>query len=76
MQQPIKLRFSTREASAYTGVPAATLRKFRWEGRGPAYSKPAGRALYHIADLDSWLESGRRVPSVRASKETERHVPI
>lgn len=71
-----KLRFNTAEAAAYTGVPAATLRKFRMQDRGPKWTKPEGRVLYDVRDLDAWLESGRRIPSVRAGKERERHVSI
>lgn len=63
-----KRRLSTREASDYTGIPVATLRKFRYENRGPIYTKPAGRALYSVDDLDEWLSSGLRIPSVRAKQ--------
>jgi predicted site-specific integrase-resolvase len=68
---------NTAEASAYTGIPASSLRKYRYEGRGPVYTKPAGRALYNISDLDAFMASGRRVPvSVRASKDQDRHVSL
>jgi len=67
---------NTREAAAYTGIPMATLRKFRWEGRPPIYSKPAGRALYDVRELDAFMASGLRVPSVRASRERERNVAV
>jgi Helix-turn-helix domain len=63
-----KRYLSTREASAYTGIPANTLRKFRSEGRGPVYTKPAGRALYLVKDLDAFMESGRRIPAGYQSK--------
>jgi Helix-turn-helix domain len=71
-----KKYLTTGQAAVYAGIPKSTLRKFRYEGRGPIYSKPAGRVLYDIRDLDAFMESGRRVPSVRASKEQERHVTI
>ena len=71
-----KKRLNTREASLYTGIPIATLRKFRYEDRGPIYSKPAGRALYDVADLDAFIASGLRVPSVRASRERVRNVAV
>jgi hypothetical protein len=71
-----KKYLTAREAATYTGIPESTLRKFRYEGRGPIYCKPAGRALYDIRDLDAFMESGRRIPSVRASKEQERHVTV
>jgi len=67
-----KKYLTTSQAAVYAGIP---VRKFRFEGRRPIYSKPAGRVLYDIRDrdLDAFMESGRRVPSVRASKEQERH---
>jgi len=71
-----KQRLNTREAAQYTGIPVGTLRRFRSEGRGPIYSKPAGRAIYDKRDLDAFLASGLRLPSVRASKERERNVAI
>lgn len=71
-----KKRLSTREASLYTGIPVSTLRQYRYEDRGPIYSKPAGRAIYDVADLDAFIASGRRIPSVRASKERDRHVAV
>jgi hypothetical protein len=69
-------RLNTAGAAAYLGIPASTLRKFRYEGRGPIYCKPAGRCVYDVADLDAFLESGRRIPSERASKERARHVAL
>ena len=71
-----KRYLNTREAAAYTGIPASTLRKYRYENRPPAYTKPAGRALYYVGDLDAFMESGRRIPPVRASKERKRHVAV
>lgn len=67
---------TTREASAYLGIPISTLRKYRYENRGPIYSKPEGRALYDVRDLDEFIASGLRVPSVRASRERERNVAV
>jgi predicted site-specific integrase-resolvase len=61
-----KRYLNTEEASEYTGIPVNTLRRWRYEGRAPIYTKPAGRALYDVRDLDKFLESGRRLPSVRA----------
>lgn len=71
-----KRHLTTKEAAIYTAIPASTLRKFRYEGRGPIYTKPAGRVLYDVADLDAFMDSGRRVPSVHASKERERYVAV
>lgn len=66
----------TAGASVYTGIPKATLRKFRYEDRGPKYFKPAGRVLYDVAELDRFMESSVRIPSARASKEPKRNVAV
>jgi Helix-turn-helix domain len=71
-----KRYLNTGEAASYTGIPAATLRAWRSEGTGPIFYKPRGRALYDVADLDSFMRSGLRLPSVRASKERERNVAV
>ena len=71
-----KRYLNTEEASTYTGIPVSTLRRYRYEGRAPIYTKPAGRALYDVRDLDAFMASGRRIPSKRASEERDRHVPV
>lgn len=48
-----------REASAYTGFSKAALDSMRYEQRGPAYSKPAGRVRYRRDDLDRFMREGR-----------------
>lgn len=48
-----------REAAAYTGFSKAALDSMRYEQRGPAYSKPAGRVRYHRDDLDRFMREGR-----------------
>lgn len=68
---------NTRQAAEYSGIPANTLRWMRYVGGGPRFSKPRGRALYDVADLDAFIDSGRRVTSsVRASKENTRNVTV
>ena len=63
----------TKAAAEYSGIPAGTLRAWRCQGVGPKFYKPRGRALYDIADLDEFIQSGIHVSSVRASRE-ERNV--
>jgi hypothetical protein len=72
--KPLPSRFlGTKAAARYSGIPAGTLRAWRCQGTGPKFYKPRGRALYDIADLDEFIQSGIRVSSVRASRE-ERNV--
>ena len=76
--EPIKQRWlTTVQASGYTGIPTSTLRWMRYMEIGPRFCKPRGRVLYDVADLDAFVNSGRRVTSsVRASKETTRNVAV
>lgn len=71
---PLKRFLNTREAAVYLGLAANTLRWYRYINQGPVYSKPRGRCVYDVADLDKFVASGVRVPSssARASKESER----
>jgi len=75
---PTKRRWlTTKEATEYTGIPVNTLRWMRYMGVGPNFYKPRGRVLYDVADLDAFMDSGRRVmSSVRASKEKARNVAL
>jgi len=74
LDRPHHSRFlGTKAAARYSGIPAGTLRAWRCQGTGPKFYKPRGRALYDIADLDEFIQSGIRVSSVRASRE-ERNV--
>lgn len=48
---------TTREVAEILRVTQETLRRWRHEGIGPTYSKPAGRALYRLSDVQSFVES-------------------
>jgi hypothetical protein len=76
--EPLKRRWlTTVQAAEYTSIPASTLRWMRYVGVGPRFSKPRGRVLYDVADLDAFMDSGRRVTSsVRAGKEKARNVAL
>ncbi len=60
---------TTREVSEQIGIPVGTLRYWRMQGRGPAAYKLGtnGRVRYAVADVEAFLASCRRVPSVRAT---------
>ena len=47
--------------------PASTLANWRYEGRGPAYSKTGKRVLYRGADLISFIERNRVEPTADAA---------
>ena len=50
------------------GKPMGTLKRWRSEGRGPAYVKLEGSVLYRIADLERYIESNVHLTSVRAEE--------
>lgn len=47
---------STSEASTYTSLSAATLKKYRCSGTGPRYARIGSKIVYRPSDLDAWLE--------------------
>lgn len=49
------------DAAAYLGIAAATLRKWRAQGRGPIYRKIGNAVTYVRADLDAWADQGRQL---------------
>lgn len=48
------------QAANYLGRTVQALAALRHRGRGPAYSKAAGRITYRWADLDAWLDEHKR----------------
>lgn len=66
--QSTKLR--APEAARYVGLSPSTLAKMRLRGDGPVYSKAGPRiVIYDKADLDRWLEEGRRRSTSDASEK-------
>lgn len=48
---------TTPQVEKKTGVPAATLRYWRAEGRGPTSFSLGRRVFYREADVDAWIEA-------------------
>ncbi|WP_370037465.1 helix-turn-helix transcriptional regulator [Brevibacterium epidermidis] len=46
---------STSEASAYTSLSAATLKKYRCNGTGPRYARIGSKIVYRPSDLDDYI---------------------
>jgi hypothetical protein len=56
-------RMTTKEAAAYLGCKASSLRTGRSRSWGPAfYRGVAKEVLYKKSDLDAWIESRRVEP--------------
>jgi len=48
------------QAATYTGYSEGYLNKCRIRGNGPAFIKRNGTVRYDPADLDAWLDAGKR----------------
>ncbi len=49
-----------------------TLATWRWQGRGPRYTKYGNRVLYRGADLNAFLDSRIVDPADRAAEHEQR----
>ena len=49
-----------KEVADTLNVKVATLRRWRWAGRGPQFIKIGGAVRYDPADLAALIEAGRR----------------
>jgi len=63
---------NTRKAAEILGRSPATLKRWRYEGVGPAYVEIAGRVSYDLSVLVDFINANTRVPSVRAYMEESR----
>ncbi len=55
-----KKMLSTPEAASYLGLGKSTLDKLRLTSGGPRYVSYGRRVAYDPADLDEWLNAGKR----------------
>lgn len=60
---------NTHAAARVLGRSANTLKRWRYEGAGPAYVVIEGRVLYDVAVLRDYIRQNTRTPSVRAATE-------
>lgn len=70
MHSPVLL--TTKSVAQMLSIPEGTLRYWRKTGVGPCWIKLEGSIRYHLADVEAYVESNRRVPSVRANMEEKR----
>ena len=71
-QERIPELIDTRKAAKILGRSPATLKRWRYEGVGPAYVEIQGRVSYDVAVLIEYVNENTRVPSVRAYMEESR----
>jgi len=60
---------TSKQAAEMLAVPDGTLKRWRAEGRGPAWIKLEGSVRYAISDVKHYIESNRHLPSVRTLME-------
>jgi|RhiMetdeSRZDD1v2_1073273.scaffolds.fasta_scaffold1668973_2 predicted site-specific integrase-resolvase len=48
------------EAADRLSLEVATLRRWRWSGKGPRFLKIGGAVRYETTDLDAFIEASRR----------------
>jgi hypothetical protein len=60
---------TAKQLSLVLGIPDGTLRYWRNVGLGPVWHKLEGSIRYDIRDVEAYVESNRRIPSVRAYME-------
>jgi predicted DNA-binding transcriptional regulator AlpA len=46
---------TTAQVSALTGIPAETLRYYRWKGTGPVSFKLGRAVVYERAEVITWM---------------------
>ncbi len=49
-----------QEAADILNVKVATLRRWRWAGKGPRYRKIGGAVRYSVEDLNTFIEASAR----------------
>jgi hypothetical protein len=59
----------SKSVAAMLEIPEGTLRYWRNVGLGPVWHKLEGSIRYDLADVLRYIESNRRIPSVRAYME-------
>lgn len=58
---PLPHRLLDEHAAALRlGLSVKTLRRWRWAGRGPLFVKLGAAVRYATADLDAFIDTGRR----------------
>ncbi len=60
MIRPIDTLLNEREAARRLSLRIATLRRWRWAGKGPRFLKLCGAVRYDPADLEAFISDARR----------------
>ncbi len=69
----MKQFYSTEELEALIGISRNTLRKWRWEGKGPKFVKLGARVAYRLEDIEAY--TGSRVCSSTSTPLDTNYAP-
>jgi predicted DNA-binding transcriptional regulator AlpA len=75
MQNDSVYLIGEREAAERLGLAVATLRRWRWVGRGPRFVKVGGAVRYDPADIDAFIEAGRRISTTDTGASVKERAP-
>lgn len=59
-QTNIQFLLNEHQAAEILNIKATTLRRWRWEGKGPSFRKIGSAVRYHADDLNSFIEGASR----------------
>ena len=72
MSQSTEARLiNEHEAADYLAVRVATLRRWRWAGRGPCFVKIGSAVRYDPQDLAAFIDAGRRTSTSDPGPEAD-----
>lgn len=79
--EPTSRLLKEREVAQFLNLKVATLRRWRWSGRGLPFLKLGGAVRYELADIEAFKEASRRAstsdpgPEIADSLIALEHTP-
>ena len=67
--EPTRRLLKEGEVAQILSLEVATLRRWRWSGRGPRFLKLGGAVRYDPADLSAFIEQQRRTSTSDSGSE-------
>ena len=61
------------QLASYWGVSINTLRKWRWEGKGPCFVKLGRKVVYRRADIDAFANAQLRTSTSDTGAFSAQH---
>ena len=57
----MKILIDEQDFSQKYGIPRRTIQAWRFEGRGPTYTKLGSRVWYRTSDIELWITSNTKI---------------